>query len=141
MGKDHRKWPGFCALEIASPIAIVVARYCSYPCPCIKYRYFYLLIFILAIKLIAIFIIPRKSQSSEKEILLVKNIRVPNLPQKLRAMWGRVYFLMRGGMPITYKLAQAKKGETWGKSNYSSGTSLRPEAHDENDNADCIPAS
>lgn len=56
-GKHHRKWPGFYALEIASPIAIVVARYCSYPSPCIKYRYFYLLRFILTRKLLAMFII------------------------------------------------------------------------------------
>lgn len=88
MEKDHRKWPGFCALEIASPIAIVVARYCSYPCPCIKYRGFYLLSFILTIKLIAIFIILRKSQGSENQILLVKNIHVSNLTKALMAMWG-----------------------------------------------------
>lgn len=56
------------------------------------------------------------------------------------AMWGWVYFLMKGGMPTTYKLAQARRGENWGKSNYSSGTSLRPEAHDENSNADRMQA-
>lgn len=55
---------------------------------CIKYRVFYLLSFILTVKLIAIFIILRKSQGSENEILLVKNIHVSNLTKVLMAMWG-----------------------------------------------------
>jgi len=56
-------------------------------------------------------------------------------------MQGRVYFLIKGGLPTTYKLEQAKKGKTWGKSICSSGTNLRPEAHSEHSNANCMPAS
>lgn len=73
MGKDHRKWPGVSAPEIASPIAAIVVFF------------------------------PRRSQNSEKEIQLVKNPCVSNLTQELRAIRRGVYFLMKGGMPISYK--------------------------------------
>lgn len=72
MGKDHKKWPGFCVVEIASPIAIVVARYYSYTCPCTNYGYFYIFRFILTIKLIALLIILEKVRVLKRKYCLLK---------------------------------------------------------------------
>lgn len=61
---------------------------------------------------------------------------------KTWGLWGGEFmFLMKGGMPTTYKWTQAKMGEIWGNSNYSSGTSLTPAALNENGNVDPMLAS